>query len=293
MQRPTSIEEYDALLAKMAEAKTANDPEPLVVRPSDVIISPFGKCGTTWLQQMVHTLRTRGDMDHTDISAVVPWIERSHNLGIDLNAHQRAEPRAFKSHLPYDKVPKGGRYIVSLRAPEDAAVSLFRFTEGWFFEPNTIDINEFTQKDYLGRPSERDYWHHLTSWWEQRDREDVLLLAYEHMVNDAAGTIRKVAAFIDVELDDALLALTLDHTSLPFMLEHKDRFDDRLMRERSETVGGLPPNADSAKVRKGVVGESRHELSDELRRLFQEKWHDRIESTLGFRSYSALIARLP
>ena len=29
--------------------------------PTDVIISPFGKCGTTWLQQMFHTLRTRGD----------------------------------------------------------------------------------------------------------------------------------------------------------------------------------------------------------------------------------------
>ena len=44
-------------------------------RPSDIVISPYGKCGTTWLQQTFHTLRTGGDMDFDDISRVVPWIE--------------------------------------------------------------------------------------------------------------------------------------------------------------------------------------------------------------------------
>ena len=35
----------------------------LQLRPTDIVISPFGKSGTTWTQQIVHTLRTRGDMD--------------------------------------------------------------------------------------------------------------------------------------------------------------------------------------------------------------------------------------
>ena len=48
-----------------------------------------------------------------------------------------AEPRAFKSHLPWMAVPKGARYIVSLRDPRDALVSMYRFMEGWFFEPGT------------------------------------------------------------------------------------------------------------------------------------------------------------
>lgn len=47
--------------------------------PSDVIISPFGKYGTTWLQQVCHDLRTRGDMDFDDISRVVPWLETAHD----------------------------------------------------------------------------------------------------------------------------------------------------------------------------------------------------------------------
>src|SRR4051812_22006220 len=36
-------------------------------RADDVIIAPFAKCGTTWLQQIFHCLRTGGDMDFDDI----------------------------------------------------------------------------------------------------------------------------------------------------------------------------------------------------------------------------------
>ena len=45
-------------------------------------------------------------MDFDDISRVVPWIETSPALGLDLNAEQRANPRAFKSHLEYEQLPK-------------------------------------------------------------------------------------------------------------------------------------------------------------------------------------------
>ena len=41
-----------------------------------------------------------------------------------------APTAAFKSHLSYDLVPKGCRYIVSLRDPKDALVSAYRFM-GW------------------------------------------------------------------------------------------------------------------------------------------------------------------
>src|SRR6266513_1332991 len=58
-------------------------------RPSDVIIASYAKCGTTWLQQMVHSLRTGGDLDFDDISRVVPWIETAADLGLDLDGAQR------------------------------------------------------------------------------------------------------------------------------------------------------------------------------------------------------------
>ena len=125
-------------------------------RPSDIIISPAGKCGTTLLQQTFHTLRSRGDMAFDDISRVVPWIETAKSLAIDINAEQIAEPRGFKSHLSWDHVPKGAKYIVSLRDPQDAFESGYRFMEGWYFEPGTISYEEFFERNKSGRTKGRE-----------------------------------------------------------------------------------------------------------------------------------------
>ena len=262
-------------------------------RPTDVIISPFGKCGTTWLQQIVHSLRTRGDLDFDDISRVVPWLETSTDLGLDLDAPQRAEPRAFKSHLPWMRGPKGARYIVSLRDPRDALVSMYRFMEGWFFEPGTIGIEEFARSRFMKRDDGMDYWTHLLSWWEQRDNPAVLLLTYERMKTDLAPEVRRIAAFIGLALDPALEEIVLEQASLQSMTAHKDKYDDRLMRERSEEVAGLPEGSDSAKVRSGVVGSFARELPAPVIAELDEIWHDVVTPRFGARTYAELVAQLP
>jgi hypothetical protein len=66
-----------------------------VPRPSDVIIASYAKCGTTWLQQIGHSLRTGGDLDEP----------------------QRGEPRAFKRHLSYDQVPAGNTHPIAFPPP--------------------------------------------------------------------------------------------------------------------------------------------------------------------------------
>lgn len=256
--------------------------------PTDIIITPYGKCGTTWLQQTFHTLRTRGDMDFDDISRVVPWIETAVMLGLDINAPQRAWPRGFKSHASWEHVPKGAKYVVSLRDPKDAFVSMYRFMEGWYFEPGTISYEAFlaARKDRRGQG--HDYWSHLVSWWQQRDNPDVLLLSYEHMVEDPALAIARLAAFCGITLDDTLLQLTLEHTSLSYMLRYKDRFDDALMRELSETAGGLPGGSDSAKVRKGGVGGHVEELPAAVSRELDAIWASDVAPKIGFASYADL-----
>ena len=257
-------------------------------RATDVIITPFGKCGTTWLQQTFHTLRTGGDMDFDDISRVVPWIETAVALGIDLEAPQRAEPRGFKSHLAYTQVPKGAKYVVSLRDPKDAFVSMFRFMEGWWIEPGKVSYEEFLEPRLQGRGHGLDYWSHLLSWWEQRDNPDVLLFSYEQMTADPAASIRKLAAFCGITLDDALLATTLERSSLAYMLQYKDRFDDAMMRTMSEERGGLPKGSDSAKVRKGGVGGHKHELPASVSQALDEVWATDVLPKTGFVDYQSL-----
>ena len=111
LRRPASIAELRAANEKFAtEAGVATG---LAYRPesTDVFVTPYPKCGTTWVQQIVHGLRTGGSMDFDEITAVVPWLELASDMGMDVHAPQMASPRAFKSHLSYDEIPKGGRYI--------------------------------------------------------------------------------------------------------------------------------------------------------------------------------------
>lgn len=286
--RPADWERYREVLSRLVSAAGVARGLAFQPHPTDVILSPYAKSGTTWLQQIVHGLRTRGDMDFDDISRVIPWIETAYDLGLDLDAPQVALPRAFKSHLGWRQVPKGGRYIVSLRDPKDVLVSLFRFKEGWFFEPGSIPIARFARREFFHRGEGRDYWDHLVSWWEHRNDDNVLLLCYEEMKLDLAGTVRAVAAHIEVALDRELLDLVERQASLDFMLAHKDRFDDFLMRERSEQECGLPAGSDSAKVRKGEVGAHAYELPSEVAEEMDGIWASEIESRLGFADYQEL-----
>lgn len=288
------MEEFRDVQRVLGEAANAaqESGEPFVPMPTDIIISPYGKCGTTMLQQMFHTLRTRGDTDFDDISRVVPWIEMSPVLGVDLNAPQRAEPRGFKSHLSYTQVPKGARYLVSLREPKDAFVSMYRFMEGWFIEPGTVPMEDFFEGWLKGRgPEGEGIWSHMLSWWSVRKRPDVLLLSYRNIVSDPAGHIRRLADFAGIPLDDELFELTLERTSRAYMLAHKNRFDDFLMRGLSEKLTGMPPGSDSAKVR-ATTGSHDTELPPAIARRIDELWKEKITPVLGFADFAELEAAL-
>jgi hypothetical protein len=291
-RRARSLAEMGEIQARMGDHEEADAIADYRPRPGDIVFSPYSKCGTTWLQQTFHTLRTGGDMDFDDISRVVPWIETSRLLGIDLEAPQRAAPRGFKSHLPWDKIPKGARYVVSLREPKDALVSIHRFMEGWYLEPGAVGVEAIAEARFATAAKGEGYWAHLLSWWGQRDNPDVLLLSYEHMIADREGAVRRLAAFCGIRLDDALLTLTLERSSIGYMLAHKDRFDDAMMRQMSETRAGLPPGSDSAKVRQGGVGGHRDAISPELALRMDQMWAATVTPITGHADYAALEADL-
>ena len=282
--RPTSLEEMSAVMSRTFSEEGWKHGLSFQPQSTDVIVSPYSKCGTTWLQQIVHGLRTGGDMEFDDISRVVPWLERAHDQGLDLQASQRAWPRAYKSHLSWHDIPKGGRYIVSLRDPKDALVSRFRFLEGWWFEAGSISVSTFAREHCMAN-RDSGYWNHLASWWEQRHNENVLLLVFENMKQDLPQTVRRIAQFIGCALDEDLLEIVVRQASLEFMLAHKNKFDDLLMREQGEKIGGLPAGGDSAKVKDVRVEDK---LPEEILAEMDAIWREEIDAKFGLASYQAL-----
>lgn len=262
-------------------------------QPSDVIISPFAKCGTTWLQQIAHSLRTGGDMDFDDIYEVVPFIDIASEMGIDLAGPQKAEPRVFKSHCDWDDVPKGCRYVVAFRDPQDAVVSFYYFMTGWLIEPGAIPLDEFAEyrASAWEEGAEYSYWGHMASWLRQRENPDVLLVTFEDMKRDLRGVVERVAGFIGVD-DDISIETAVEHSSFEFMSTHREPFSEPWTRRHTARLFGIPVESEASKVRRGTVGQNRLELSSETRRRLDAIWDQTIGDEFGLTSYEQLLDEL-
>jgi hypothetical protein len=291
--RPTSIAEIREHEKRMPFDKIDEGVRSFKTRPTDIIVATFPKSGTTWMQQIVHGLRTRGSMDFEEIHMVVPFIDFSHIHGVDLDAPQVAEPRAFKTHLPWGRAPKGARYIYVVRDPGDALVSAYHFMNGVMFERDSIDVNTFGQELFLAEGATfGTYWSHLLSWWPQRTRDDVLFCCFEEMKRDLPGTVRRVARFMGIEADPELLDIATRQASFEFMLQHVTKFDEHPFQQAMDRIKGVPPGKPLSKVRTGRVGDRMSELSEATREALDATWKREIEATMGFPSYDHLRAHI-
>jgi hypothetical protein len=256
---------------------------------TDVFIVTPPKCGTTWMQQIVHGLRTRGSMDFDEISRVVPWINMAHDMGVDIYAPQAADPRAFKTHSKLSEVPKGGKYIVIVRDPSDALVSDYHFMGEMFFDKDAVSLEEFAREDYI--PA-RDIHKHILAFWERRNDTDVLPLSFENIKADLPGTVEKVAGFMGIDLDDELKEIVVRQSDIKFMQEHREQFEDHLVRKARSTAMRLPLDGQLNKVRNGQVGESRNTLPDEIKQELELIWQEEVSPRISINSYEELRQQL-
>lgn len=101
----------------------------------------------------------------------------------------------------------GCKKIVVLRDPMDVVVSFYKFFSGWFFEPNSISLTDFSREFWLQRgvPASRmnnaSYFVHLTSWYntKRKDDEQVLIIFFEDLKEDLERQVRRVAKFISTD----------------------------------------------------------------------------------------------
>ena len=287
-RRAQSLEELRAIRARFDPSESRRAGLRYTPAPSDVFIATYPKCGTTWLQQMMHTLRTGGDSDFGEITEVVPWLEMAALMGLSPDHPQRAEPKVFKTHLRYEDMPKGGRYVHMVRDPADVAVSLYHFHEGWFFEPNSIQLDEFVEQYFLPGARAGTYWDFVASWWPLRDDPNVLTLAYEEALAAPRAAIERVAAFMGIDADAHLLDLTLTRSGIGYMREHGKQFDDHVIRDLINAGCSLPADSGSTKVRAGRSGEGSDRLGAAVRDALDAAWRNTLGQRFKLASYAEL-----
>ena len=263
--------------------------------PRDVFITSWAKSGTTLMQQMVHQSRMfaatgAGDMDFDDISRMTPWEDTALMLNLDMTAPQRAQPRGFKSHREYERLPPGQRYLVTLRDPKECYVSFHRFFDGWHLEAGALSLEEFWPLFISGGPGGCDYYTHLLSWWKRRDEADSLVTTYRWAAKNRRAMIARLAAFLDLSLDPHQVGMVEEMTSRAFMHAHKDRFDDAMFCVLMEDRLGIPADSDSTKVQE--KGSDAGVLPPSIAAQIDAIWAERVAPVTGHVDFASLAAEL-
>jgi hypothetical protein len=253
------------------------------LQSSEVIISTFPKCGTTWVGQICHGLRTKGDMSFPDLGKVIPWFEMGHNFGHDLSRPQPFTPHVFKSHMELSYLPKGGKVINIVRNPGDALVSFYNFWADVVFDPSKLTVEMMARQRFLEDRSDTarnmyrlNYFQHLVDFHTSDFDGPVLFIAYEDMKLNLPAAVRRIAKFMDIELSKTLERLITEQSTFEFMSRHKDQFRE------------VVPNGSMDMVVSGQVGAADDRLTPELKAELDEAWQRYVTPILGYRNYEEL-----
>ena len=264
-------------------------------RKTDIFVAGTPKTGTTWVQQIVHQLRTGGDMDFDEMFDLGPIVEFAHDLQIDLDAEQKAFPRCFKTHVWYPRCPKGARYIWIVREPCAVAYSFFNVSLGWFFQPGEVSVEEFLEVMWLSKAepltvkSHASYFHHLKSWWPHRNDPNVLLVFYEDLKECYESSVRSIAEFMDIT-DEGHIKIALERGTFEFMKQHSDQFCMKALEKHCDAHFGLSEagGMTSSVIRTGSTTEGLKMLPAEVHSEMQKKWESIVTPVTGCTTYQEL-----
>jgi aryl sulfotransferase len=210
----------------------------LVFRDDDIVIGTYAKSGTTWVQQIVSQLIFKG-MPGLEVAAMSPWLDlrvphKSEKLPV-IEAQQHR--RFLKTHLPVDAlvwsprakylyIGRDGRDVVwsmhnHFLHANDMLYGLLNDTPGRIgpaIARPTPDIRQYFLQwlEWDGHPL-WSFWDNIRTWWDVRGLPNMLLLHFAELKADLPGSIRRIAAFLDIEIDEARFPAILHHCSFDYM----------------------------------------------------------------------------
>lgn len=264
--------------------ETSSRHEPLIlanftVRETDVLITTAPKAGTTWMQQILHQLRSGGDAEFASIFEVIPWLEiqREGKTWSEIIAEFDSidSPRVFKTHCTYSQTPgvDKAKIILSSRDPRDCCVSfyhhLMNLTDEACLKSNTQKPVSFDE--YFATWFEIGGWYHnVSSWWPHINNKNVLWLRYEEMKLDLEKAVDSILAFLDWHLDAKSKIRVLEYCSFEWMKMHSEKFT-------FQDEVNKPIFNPGTFIRKGTTGDYKNLLNKEQEKQILDQAYKTLE----------------
>jgi aryl sulfotransferase len=212
-------------------------------RDDDIVIGTWSKSGTTLTQQIIAQLVFNGDGEVYG-QETSPWPDfRLLPAEVVLaSANAQTHRRFMKTHLPADALvmsPKA-KYLYVGRDARDVFWSwhhhhsIFSDQAYEMLNPPERTWPEFPRVDPDIRRAYHDwldkdgypvfpFWSHVQSWWDIRDLPNVKLIHFTHLRADLPAMVLEIAAFLELPVDDVLLAKVLDNCAIDFMKKRAAR----------------------------------------------------------------------
>jgi aryl sulfotransferase len=213
------------------------------IRPDDIVIATYPKCGTTWTQRVVDLLVFQDPAPRAIMDTAV-WLDsrifatREEDVAtLEAQKHRRF----IKSHLPFDALPiyDTVKYIHVARDGRDAFLSWHNHESGFTPEakmrvgaivmsdpalapmmangpPPTIDpdpqvyfqtwIAHAEEEVRTGPGADLSYFDFENTYWAERGRKNLLFVHYNDMKADLVGEMRRISEFLEIDTPPDRLA---------------------------------------------------------------------------------------
>ncbi len=211
------------------------------------------------------------------VAEISPWVDlrvppKEEKFGLlEAQTHRRI----LKTHLPVDALvfSPNARYIYLARDGRDVVWSLYNHhvsaNERWY---EAVNDTPGRVGPPIGRPGDdilayfRDwlatdggqwwpFWENVRSWWKIRHLPNVMLLHFDALKRDLPGEIRRIAQFLEIEVDQDGWENIVEHCTFEWMKAHADR---------SAPLGGAVFEGGGASfINKGTNGRWRDVLTDD------------------------------
>jgi len=244
------------------------------VRPDDIWVLTFPKCGTTWTQELVWQI-----VNNVDIEAArkLKLYERTtfiecEGLEKDYKSLDIIEgmpsPRVIKTHLPLEMLPPNlldtCKVVFVCRNPKDTCVSFFNHFQtipGYEVKESTT-FADFAQLWMDGNMEFGNYWFMLKSAWRFKDHPNMKIMWYEDMKRQLIPVIKDVAKFLGYHLTELKVLELDDHLFI-------DNFKKFYSGDDTANM----------KIRKGQVGDWKNYFTGEDSKLWDEWIEENLKGT--------------